>query len=773
MDTKNSITLPKYLMTTTIISTLLLSTSVFARLDGAIFTTTPSGEIVNENVRYESKLEVFLDGGPGPNAPGSAAALPEGFYYFQVTNPSGKCLLSSIDPDAGVNGGTCYEDVKGKGGPKNSTTFSAEPLECRLIHFDGEDRISVVNQTYTTTVKYRGSVVTVEEPCQHLLGSEYLGGSGNLTEGETVQLFPFANTPNSGGVYKAWIATEQSVIDACDAKGGVNNGATGEQCGGFFGFIPRFSKTDNFKVKLGGKENPQDFEIALRSFHDKNLNCQYDPNYLTPSLGDELIESWDFGVTDPLAMRNIYRTTDSEEFPVTFSVLEQETLSWAVDRFMWFADLNGVNPLNTPFSHFTTFADLRDYAPQHNDGALFREFVSPLACLQQTTTELIARNSGEQTDDGFIPSQHGTVQQGTKGVDPDPVLVVSFGQVGIANIKVCKAFDIAQDGYDETDPLISNWKMILTVPESVPLPDNINATDTPDLWTKLVDIFGPNLGELINRKVEKTTGEDGCVEFLALVPNVKGDLAQYIIEEEVPNGPNWQATTATTIKFSVRSVLSYDQNNLPIIDGEVYSRSDNIDSDKFVFNNICKLIVDFDTKGYWHNKNGLTELTVADRDYVNSLAPYTLPSNYFSAGDEPFDGEFENGTPVSEAFSGSEPIWSVGTWQSEISQFLIDSNSNADINLHKEQLAQQLLAFILNTRHRFGSAGVSNTATIEYKGNWLTAEQIISAAIDAWNSSNAELIVNVAHILDGFNNNNALPVTPGSYEDCPEPVFTP
>ena len=48
-------------------------------LSGAIFTTTPDGGIVNENVRYQSKLEVYLDGGPGPNAPQMAAGLPTGY----------------------------------------------------------------------------------------------------------------------------------------------------------------------------------------------------------------------------------------------------------------------------------------------------------------------------------------------------------------------------------------------------------------------------------------------------------------------------------------------------------------------------------------------------------------------------------------------------------------------------------------------------------------------------------------------------------------------
>lgn len=64
-------------------------------LPGAIFTTTVDGTIVNENVRYEAKEDVYLDGGPGPQAPAKAAGLPEGNYYFQVTDPSGKDLLST------------------------------------------------------------------------------------------------------------------------------------------------------------------------------------------------------------------------------------------------------------------------------------------------------------------------------------------------------------------------------------------------------------------------------------------------------------------------------------------------------------------------------------------------------------------------------------------------------------------------------------------------------------------------------------------------------
>jgi len=50
------------------------------RAPGAIFTTTPDGSIVNENVRYEKKIEVYLDGGPPPNAPQKSAGLDDNWF---------------------------------------------------------------------------------------------------------------------------------------------------------------------------------------------------------------------------------------------------------------------------------------------------------------------------------------------------------------------------------------------------------------------------------------------------------------------------------------------------------------------------------------------------------------------------------------------------------------------------------------------------------------------------------------------------------------------
>jgi len=133
---------------------LVSTTAAFARApSGAIFTTFSDGSAVNAN-HFDYSTDVYLDGGPGANAPARAAALPEGDYVFQVTDPSGKTLLSS------------------------------DPPECRVFHIDATGLISGVGDP---------------EGCGHLTGVDVDHGA------LTVQLWPFDATPNSGGVYKVWV----------------------------------------------------------------------------------------------------------------------------------------------------------------------------------------------------------------------------------------------------------------------------------------------------------------------------------------------------------------------------------------------------------------------------------------------------------------------------------------------------------------------------------------------------------------------------------------
>src|SRR5215471_4978348 len=127
---------------------------------GAIFTTNADGTEVNANL-YPSKDAVYLDGGPGPGAPATAAGLDDGRYVFQVTNPSGKKLLST------------------------------DPARCR--EFD-----------------VAGGLITnvVVTGCQHKTGIDQDHGA------TTVQLMPYDDTPNPGGVYKVWVTLLSNYV--CD-----------------------------------------------------------------------------------------------------------------------------------------------------------------------------------------------------------------------------------------------------------------------------------------------------------------------------------------------------------------------------------------------------------------------------------------------------------------------------------------------------------------------------------------------------------------------------
>jgi hypothetical protein len=162
-----------------------MSAAAATPLSGAIFTTDVTGVPVNLNI-YAEKADVYLNGGPGITAPDDAAGLPAGAYSFQVTDPSGKTLLST------------------------------DPVVCRQF-----------------TVNASGVIegVVPAGGCEHATGAD--GEDG----GATIQLFPYANTPNNGGVYKVWVSPTD-LLD-CTAPGNKN-------C-----FVPRYSKTDNFKVRRG------------------------------------------------------------------------------------------------------------------------------------------------------------------------------------------------------------------------------------------------------------------------------------------------------------------------------------------------------------------------------------------------------------------------------------------------------------------------------------------------------------------------------------------
>jgi hypothetical protein len=195
---------------------LLPVTARAAAPSGAIFTTLSDGSEVNLN-QFPTKEDVYLDGGPGPGAPQTAAGLDDGIYVFQVTDPSGKVLLSE------------------------------DPAGCR--------QFTVLNGIIVN--------VTPSGLCAHLTGNDV------DHDALTVQLMPYLDTPNHGGVYKVWVTLVEDYLDGCFKQGiakdlaltYVDCGPPSRRDGGVaHGFIPGESKTDNFKVKVG---KPREIDVRF------------------------------------------------------------------------------------------------------------------------------------------------------------------------------------------------------------------------------------------------------------------------------------------------------------------------------------------------------------------------------------------------------------------------------------------------------------------------------------------------------------------------------
>jgi hypothetical protein len=256
-------------------------------LSGAIFTTTPSGAIVNENVHYQDKKEVYLDGGPPPHAPPTAAGLPNGRYVFQVTDPSGNYLLSE------------------------------DPAKCRIMRVQDGVIVELVAPSSLgmgLTDSYDPQGPKGPYPCHIQDSPDGQTGTSGRHDTNTdvdhgppaivIQLMPFANTPNPGNVYKAWVTPISDYV----GKNGVLNQIPQQihTRGQFSGFVPDSGfgpprnaiKTDNFKVKLPPVQAPM---IHVRKVNDRNGNGVIDP-------GEPYIPGWGVCITDPTTVTNCYGT---------------------------------------------------------------------------------------------------------------------------------------------------------------------------------------------------------------------------------------------------------------------------------------------------------------------------------------------------------------------------------------------------------------------------------------------------------------------------------
>jgi hypothetical protein len=212
---------------------------------GAIFTTVADGTIVNANIQYNSKCDAYLDGGPGPNAPAHAAGLPAGDYFFQVTDASGKTLLNTdvvSNRRFTVSTSGVIVAYTGVGGLAHPTGIDQDHPELGAI-----------------TIRLANSSCPAD----------------------------FLDTPNSGGVYKAWVTP---VADFVGDPTQVDNPCSG---GCFHGFVSSKSKTDNFKAKP-----------TIATF------CLTVAKQLVDSLGNITGPglNWQIDITDSLGVVNTFFT---------------------------------------------------------------------------------------------------------------------------------------------------------------------------------------------------------------------------------------------------------------------------------------------------------------------------------------------------------------------------------------------------------------------------------------------------------------------------------
>lgn len=122
----------------------LLVTPALGQISGLAFTTNPQG---GSQELFASTADVHLAGGPRPGANCAAPGLPDGSYFFQVTDVSGELLLSSDDilqrvvtVQGGVITGATAGGHTTLPGPCSSQVVALAPFAA-LPALDGECRV--------------------------------------------------------------------------------------------------------------------------------------------------------------------------------------------------------------------------------------------------------------------------------------------------------------------------------------------------------------------------------------------------------------------------------------------------------------------------------------------------------------------------------------------------------------------------------------------------------------------------------------------------------
>lgn len=226
----------------------VLTVIVLGNSGGAIYTSIDDSTVTNLNA-YEDREDVYLNG--GPQGMHDAGLTPDGYYYYQVTDPSGVVLLSTDD------------------------------ITCRVLVVSGGHVIGAPD-TGDDAGGYG------DPSCYHP------NGLLNPANGSiAVKLMPYLLTPNGGGEYKVWLTPVASYVD------GVQVLSCGKQGSPKFGFCDGHSKTDTFKVKIASLAY-----VTVCKFNDANANGAQD-------AGEPMIAHWPITATGVLGGTVLTQTEDT------------------------------------------------------------------------------------------------------------------------------------------------------------------------------------------------------------------------------------------------------------------------------------------------------------------------------------------------------------------------------------------------------------------------------------------------------------------------------
>jgi hypothetical protein len=235
-----------------------------AQFSGSVKAVLPDGSKVAGDI-FDSKARVFFSAGP-QNV--KSSGLPDGRYYFQVTDPSGSVLLSN---DAAV----CRQVVVSGGGLAGAfdpVTQTLEPVGSPLDTAHCEH--ATTGQTGTVAVQAGGTF----RAC----------ATGTDT---------FCDSPNPGGQYKLWLIAQSSAIAGCTP--------TVDPDGVSLRFDRNCAKTGNFSLEL-----PAISHLAACKFNDTNGNGVLD-------TGELMVSGWPITASVPAASYVTLRSDNQAASSIT------------------------------------------------------------------------------------------------------------------------------------------------------------------------------------------------------------------------------------------------------------------------------------------------------------------------------------------------------------------------------------------------------------------------------------------------------------------------